>query len=195
MELTMEVREAIKKYDPMKPYTYADYITWGDDLRCELFDGEIIVMEAPSIDHQRVSRDLTVKFAVFLEGKKCEVFAAPFDVCLFGQGDLETTILQPDIVIICDDSKFDKKKCNGAPDLVIEILSPSTMKYDKHKKSDKYMQAGVREYWMVDPVNKNVSVCIFEKDNYSIGYYDNDDTVPVFILDGLTVPLKDIFKY
>ena len=193
-EKTMTVNEAIKKYNPQRPYTYADYASWEDDPRCELIDGEIVVMEAPSVAHQRVIRELFVQLAVYLKGKQCEAFFAPFDVCLFGKGDEDTTVVQPDILIICNDSKLDTKRCNGAPDMVIEVLSPSTSKHDKHRKLSKYMNAGVREYWIVDPIEKSVSVNIFDSEPIFIGYYQADETVPVYVLDGFEISLQDVFK-
>ena len=189
----MEVSEAIKKYDPKRPYTYADYVTWDDDLRCELIDGDIVVMDAPSTDHQRVLVEMSRQLANFLVGKPCEVLVAPFDVCLFGKGDEDTTVVQPDILVICDHSILDEKRCNGAPDLVIEILSPSTSKHDKHRKHNNYMRAGVREYWMVDPDRESVDVCIFERENF-FGYYERDETIPVYVLDGFEISLRDVFK-
>ena len=190
----MEVSEAIKKYDPKRPYTYADYITWEDDPRCELIDGEVIVMEAPSIEHQRISKKLFRQLDLFLEGKKCEVFYAPIDVCLSGKGDDDTTVVQPDIVVICDHRILDEKRCNGAPDFVIEILSPSTKKYNKHQKMNKYMNAGVREYWIVDPDSETVAVHVFDRDNFFIGYYEYDESVPVHVLGGFEISLRDVFK-
>ena len=188
------VNEAIRKYDPQKPYTYADYASWDDDVRCELIDGEIVVMDAPSTTHQRVLRDLFLLFAKFLDGKKCEVLIAPFDVCLFGLGDEDTTVVQPDILVVCDDSLIDEKRCNGAPDLVIEILSPSTEKHDRHRKLSKYMNAGVRECWIIDPYKKNVAVHLKDNKILSFTYYENDETMPVHVLEGLEISLRDVFK-
>jgi len=189
----MEVSEAIRRYDPKRPYTYADYASWEDDIRCELIYGEIVVMDAPSFDHQRILTELIRQLANFLVGNKCVVVPAPFDVCIFGKGDDDTTVVQPDIVVICDKTVLDKKRCNGAPDFVVEILSPSTAKYDKQRKLNIYVKAGVRECWIVDPDNKNVSVYIHDKEYVSLGYYENDETVPVHVLEGCEITLKDVF--
>jgi len=193
-EKTMTVSEAIRKYDPQRPYTYADYVSWENDPRCELIDGEIVVMDAPSLNHQRISGELFRQLANYLFDKKCEVFAAPSDVCLFGLGDDDTTVVQPDVFVVCDESKIDEKRCNGAPDFIIEILSPSNAKHDKERKLNKYMKARVREYWIVDPVNKNVSVYIFNQEIPVIGYYECDEVIPVHILDDCKITLQDVFK-
>ena len=189
----MEVREAIRKYNPKKPYTYADYVGWDDDIRCELINGEIVVMDAPSFDHQRILMELSRQLANFLVGKKCVIVPAPFDVCIFGKGDDDTTVVQPDIVVICDKAILDKKRCNGAPDFVIEILSPSNAKYDRQRKLNIYINAGVRECWIVDPESKNISVYIHDKEQISLGYYENDDIIPVYVLEGCEISLKDVF--
>ena len=191
----LTVSEAIKKYDPKKPYTYADYASWDDDVRCELIDGEIVVMDAPSFDHQRVLRDLFRPIDNFLLGKKCEAFFAPCDVCLFGLGEEDTTVVQPDILVICDESLLiNTKRCNGAPDFVIEILSPSTAKHDKHRKLNKYMDAGVRECWIVDPDSKSITVHLNIDGILSYRYYENDVMVPVHVLEGLEISLQDVFN-
>ena len=190
----LTVSEAIRKYDPKKPYTYADYASWDDDVRCELIDGEIIVMEAPSTNHQRVLMELLRQFANYLVGKQCEVFAAPFDVCLFGLGDEETTVVQPDIVVICDGSILDEKRCNGAPDLVVEVLSPSNAKHDRERKLNKYINAGICECWLVDPVNKNVTVHLNKSKVVSFNFYESNEIIPVHVLEGCEISLQDVFK-
>ena len=188
------VNEAIRKYDPKRPYTYADYASWDDDVRCELIDGEIVVMDAPSFDHQSISMELSRQLANFLYGKTCKVLAAPFDVCLFGLGDEDTTVVQPDILVICDESLLiDKKRCNGAPDLVIEILSPSNAKHDRERKLNKYINAGVRECWLVDPVNKNVTVHLNKNKIVSFAFYEGDEVIPVHVLKGCEISLQDVF--
>ena len=191
----MEVSEAIRKYNPQKPYTYADYASWDDDIRCELIDGEIIVMDAPSFEHQGILMELSRQLANFLVGKQCRVFAAPCDVCLNGKGDEDDTVVQPDIVVICDELKLiDKKKCNGAPDMAIEVLSPSTLRYDRIRKLDKYLQTGVREYWIVDPVDKSVDVHILENDKYVITAYQRNEAISVHVLDGCIIELQMVFS-
>jgi len=189
----MEVNETAKKYDQLKQYTYEDYAGWNDDVRYELIDGKAYMMSAPSVTHQSISMELSRQIASFLVGKQCSVFAAPFDVCLFGKGDEDDTVVQPDIVVICDREKLDTKRCNGAPDMIIEITSPSTSRHDRITKLNKYMQAGVREYWVVDTDDKGVAVHILENGKYVISAYEGTETISVNILDECTIILPDVF--
>ena len=175
-------------------YTYADYATWGDDVRCELIDG-VVYMMAPgaSQSHQSASGELFRQFANFLFGKPCKVFHPPFDVCLNADGDDDKTVVQPDLFVVCDRSKLDGKRCNGAPDLVIEILSPSSASRDTLLKFNKYMQAGVREYWIVDTEDKIVRVCLLRDGKYEFTDFIEPDTIQVSILEGCQIELKRVF--
>ncbi|MDR1931698.1 MAG: Uma2 family endonuclease, partial [Spirochaetales bacterium] len=113
-------------------YTYADYLEWGEDVRAEIIDGEVFMMSPPLRAHQGILGNLFFKLAAFLEGKPCEVYPAPFGVRLFPKNDFsDDTVLEPDIVVVCDLSKLDDRGCNGAPDLIIEILSPSNARHDR----------------------------------------------------------------
>ena len=187
----MEVREAIQKY---KRYTYEDYCTWGDDERRELIDGVPYAMAAPSWRHQEISGQLNRLIGNYLVGKPCKVLAAPFDVRLIedAYGD---TVVQPDISVICDQSKLDDKGSIGAPDMVIEILSPSTAMLDKLLKFKKYLQSGVREYWIVDPDSNTVAVHILKNGEYVTYAYGSDETIPVYVLEGCVIDLKEVFTY
>ena len=189
-----EVKEAKRKYKPAERYTYADYASWDDDNRYELIDGEVFMMSAPSVEHERISRELFVQLANFLKGKQCEVFDAPFDVCLSGKGDEDDTVVQPDILVICDKTKLDKQKCNGAPDMIIEIISPSSTKHDRLRKFNKYKQAGVREYWIADPVDQSIAVHILESGRYFIGAYKGEGSIPVHVLEGCEIDLSGVFS-
>ena len=192
----MEVEETARKYERAERpgrYTYADYASWDDENRYELIDGVAFIMSAPSTVHQRILTEMLRQLANFLYGKQCEVFIAPFDVCLNARGDDDDTVVQPDILVICDDSKLDKKRCNGAPDLVIEIVSPSSSRHDRFKKLNKYLYAGVREYWIVDPDDKILTVHVLEDSKYVIGAYGSDDSVPVNVLEGCEINLSEVF--
>jgi len=193
--MDLEVYEALRKYNQQgKLFTYSDYAGWEDGNRYELIDGVVHLMSAPTADHQRVLIRLARKFADYLDDKTCEVFVAPFDVCLSGKGDNDYTVVQPDILVICDESKIDNRYCNGAPDLVVEILSPSTSRMDRIKKQNKYLQAGVREYWIADPVDKNIVVNVLENGKYVIYAYDETDIISVRVLQDCNITLSDIFK-
>ena len=180
-------------------YTYADYYSWDDDKRWELIDGVAYAMAAPTAAHQRISRELISQFHGFLRGKPCEVFSAPFDVRLFANQDDETdesddTVVQPDLLVVCDSSKLsDGRSCKGAPDLVVEILSPSTASRDRIVKLQKYLEAGVREYWIVDPNAQTVRVFLLKDGKFTRRKYGETDIVPVTVLPGLTINLPDVF--
>jgi len=175
-------------------YTYADYCTWDDSERWELIDGVPYSMSpAPATVHQRISIAIVGQLYGFLRGKTCEVFHAPFDVRLNAAGDDDDTVVQPDIVVVCDSSKLDGKGCNGAPDIVIEILSPATARLDKMLKFNKYLRAGVREYWIVDPDTKTVSTYILKNGEYMARAYGDADTVPVYVLEGCRIDLQGVF--
>jgi len=174
-------------------YTYTDYLTWGDDVRYELIDGVPYMMSAPTVTHQGISMSLSVIFGSYFEGKKCRVFAAPFDVRLnFDKED--NTVVQPDLVIICDPDKLDDgKSCKGAPDLVVEILSPSTAKMDLLKKRNLYEKYDVKEYWIVDPVGATVDVLLLENGVYQLQDYEKSDIIPVNIFKDLEIDLTRVF--
>jgi len=189
-----EVNEAIRKYDEDKRFTYADYESWDDDNRYELIDGIAYMMSAPTTEHQSILGELYLQLATWLKGKSCKVFLSPYDVCLNGLGDDDDTVVQPDIIVICDESKIDKKRCNGAPDMVIEILSPSTSKRDLFVKLEKYKKAGVREYLIVDPDAKTVNVHLLENGRYIVNSYKSDETIAVNVLNGCAITLSDVFS-
>lgn len=141
---------------PQTPrYTYGDYRQWQGDERFELIDGEAVLMSpAPRIRHQRVLGTLYRQIADFLDASPCEVLLAPVDVRLpkAGEPDDEvTTVVQPDLVVVCDSTRIDDLGVRGAPDLVVEILSPATAGRDEILKRDLYERSGVREYWLIDP--------------------------------------------
>jgi len=183
-----EVREALPDYERL--YTVEDYNSWDESFRCELYEGALIVAEAPTTRHQGILTEILTKIHIFLKDKQCKVFPAPFSVRLF---ENEETIFEPDIVVICDDSKLNERGVDGAPDMVIEILSPSTARLDKKLKYDKYQKAGVREYWIVDPDNNLLEANRLSDEKYTTKIYTEADKAPVTILDGFEINLADVF--
>ncbi len=184
---------------PDELFTYAYYVTWPDEERWELIDGVPYDMTpAPNSYHQDISMNLSTEIKVFLKGKKCKVYAAPFDVRLpeANQSDDEIlTVVQPDISVICDRSKVDKNGCKGAPDLIIEILSPTTSKKDRIIKFYTYERFGVKEYWLVSPDDKSVEVFILgENGKYGRPeFYTEEKILPCHTLEGLNINLAEIF--
>jgi len=181
-------------------FTYVDYVNWPEDERWELIDGYAYNMSpAPSRRHQKISRDLAVQIANFLTGKSCEVYFAPFDVRLpeadEQDEDIET-VVQPDIVVICDKNKLDDKGCRGAPDLIIEILSPFTAPKDMKIKLSLYEKHGVKEYWVVHPIDNIVMVFKLGKNKkYSKPeVYTEEDKIKTAILEGLEIELSKVFQ-
>ena len=181
-----------------KLYTLADLLEWDDNIRYELYDGVPVALASPSNPHQLISGEMFRQIANYLVGKKCEVYPAPFDVCLFAEeGDFPEdvgTVVQPDISVVCDPKKTGGHGCQGAPDFVIEIISPSTARYDKLTKHRLYQRAGVREYWLVDPDAKTVAVHLLQDGQYgSPDFYFAGMTVPVSILEDCQVDLTTVF--
>ncbi len=180
-------------------FTYGDYLKWDDNERWELIDGSAYNMTpAPRPLHQLVLGELHYQLKSFFRGKKCQVFAAPFDVSLpeFDESDeLITTVVQPDISVVCDRDKVNEAGCKGAPDLIIEILSPSTAGKDQKIKLLKYEQSGVREYWIVDPINRTVYVYLLSENGVygRPSVYVEADSPEVKIFPGLVIDLESVF--
>ena len=173
-------------------YTYADYSVWESDERWELIDGVPYAMAAPLIIHQRVSVKILRQLSAFLHNKTCEVFHAPTDVRLSADAE-DDTVVQPDLIVVCDESKIDEKGIAGAPDLVVEILSPASASHDMIRKYMLYLKANVPEYWIVDPVTQTVIVNIMHEGKYTGMPYEKTAVVPVSVLDGLTIDLAEVF--
>ena len=185
---------------PNKRYSYADYLTWQDDRRRELLDGRIFeLMAAPLRQHQDISINLLRPIANYLDDKKCKIYSAPFDVRLPNKqkdGDKKTyTVVQPDLVVVCDLSKLDRRGCVGAPDLIVEITSPSTIHRDLQDKFKLYQKSGVREYWIVQPEDQSLTVFLLKKKRYKlVGIYASNSRVKVSIFEDLSIDLAQVFK-
>jgi Uma2 family endonuclease len=175
-------------------YTYADVLEWDENVRAEIVDGELYMMSPPTRFYQDIIWELSGQLRNFLQGKPYKGYTAPFGVRLFPTDDQsDDTFVEPDIVVVCDSSKLDDRGCNGAPDLVIEILSPATARYDRVVKFRKYLEAGVREYWIVNPDEKTVQVHVLDNGRYVTKTYDETDEVPVTVLPGCVIALPLVF--
>ncbi|MCI8692757.1 MAG: Uma2 family endonuclease [Lachnospiraceae bacterium] len=181
-------------------YTFADVLSWDESEHIEIINGEAFAMAAPSRMHQKISMELSRQLANYLEGKKCEVYPAPFSVRLFEQdGDAPEdvdTLVEPDISVICDRNKLDQYGCKGAPDMVIEVLSPSSHRHDQLVKLNLYQQAGVREYWIVDPENRIVRVMLLSDAGFLQPHeiYQQGDIARVTVLEGCFIELGKVFS-
>ena len=191
------IKEESTEYQASKrqgEYDVLDYLAFPQEVRVELIDGTIYEMASPSDVHQLICDEINMRFREYIRKKhgKCITITAPLDVQLDCD---EKTMVQPDVSIICDRSKFRNGRVAGAPDLVAEVLSPATQRRDVSLKMGKYMNAGVREYWIVDPVKKRVSVYEFEKDIFPV-MYTFEHKVPVGIFDGeCEVDFTEIYEY
>jgi len=188
-----------------KGYTYADYLTWDDDKRWEIIEGVAyekiegpsIVSDmspAPSRKHQAIVANLVRKIGTYLMGKSGRIFPAPFDVRFSESGNV--TIVQPDLSIFCSNEYLDESGASGAPDWIVEILSPYTLQKDMGLKFQLYEKSGVKEYWIVDPAKKNVSVFISGKN----GRYERrsesgeNENIFSFVYPDLEINLREIFS-
>jgi len=171
-------------------YTSEDYWNLPEGQRAELIDGKLYAMAPPSFIHQKLIQQLGRTIGNHIAGKKrdCEVIPAPFAVNL---GADDKTWVEPDISIICDKNKISDRGCMEAPDWIIEIVSPSSTRMDYAIKLFKYRTTGVREYWIVNPMNKTVQIYSFENDEDSNQFFF-DDEVPVHIFDGLSIKISDL---
>jgi Uma2 family endonuclease len=188
---------SLDQLDPNGSYTYADYLLWQFEERVELLRGKIRQMSTTSRLHQGIATGLTRVFANALWKSTCKVYAAPFDVRLTrAYKDKEViTVVQPDLCVICDPSKLDARGCNGAPDLVIEILSPGNSRTEMRDKFDLYQEAGVLEYWIVNPTEKMIQVWKLNEQGFFIGLPPKveGDVVTTPIIANLQVDVTEAF--
>lgn len=193
------VREAEVAYEVHREkrqgeYTVEDYLAWPEDERIELIDGVIFYMDAPVTKHQLIKTEIGTILRNYIKKNKglCIPFAAPIDVQL----DMDDkTMVQPDVLIVCDWSKLKNGRLFGASDFVAEVLSPSTRKKDMYIKLSKFANADVREYWIVDPDKKRVMIYDFESDDF-VKVYTFEDKVSVAIFNGeCEVDFAEIYDY
>lgn len=195
----MKIITDIKQLDLNKSYTYADYLTWNFMERVELILGKIFLMSpTPTSKHQFISGLMSAEFVTFLKRTSCRVFSAPFDVTLpiKNKNGEANTVIQPDICVICDHEKITEKGCVGAPDLIVEIVSGNSVKRDLHEKYNIYEQSGVKEYWIVHPNDKTMSIFLLDKTGKYVSsrpltYGDN---VASNVLPGFEIDLNEVFQ-
>lgn len=189
----------VEEPDPSISYSYADYLNWKFEERLELFRGRIFKLSAPNTKHQQTALNIGTGLHNFLKGKKCNAFIAPFDVRLPVKNKKKdeevSTVVQPDVCVICDETKLDERGCCGAPDLVIEILSPGNSKKEVRLKHEIYEEAGVKEYWIVFPNEETIAVFQlldtgkFDKAEMFAG----NDIIYSQAVAGFSISLTDIF--
>ena len=183
-----------------RTYTYADYLGWPAEERWEVIHGIPYAMsQGPDRQHQEISRNLLIAFGNYLKSKKCQVYAAPFAVRLPQASETEkttSTVIQPDITIVCDPDKLDHQGCKGAPDLIVEILSRSTASHDVIRKRKLYEANGVLEYWIVDPLHQ-ITARFYLSEELSEyrapDYFAKDDIISPIIFPELKIDLNEIF--
>jgi Uma2 family endonuclease len=191
---------SLKQLDLNKQYSYADYLKWEIKERVELFKGFVRQMSAPSRIHQKLSWNLERQMDIYFESKKCDIYHAPFDVRLtvFDKTkDKEIlTVVQPDICMICDEKKLDKRGCLGSPDLIVEIQSPGNTKREMKDKFELYEEAGVREYWIVDSVQNFVLIYYLNEAGKYIGTkpYSQEEIFNSVIFPELEIDLNKVFE-
>ncbi len=178
--------------------TLADALGWDEDERMELIDGDPVMMAPPTRAHQEAVTALVGQIYDCLKGKKCKVYAAPFAVRLFEEAGEDPedvdTMVEPDVSVVCDPSKLDDIGCRGAPDFVAEVLSPSSKRHDRLVKLELYQRAGVPEYWIVDPEQKTVQVCVLDGDSYRVAaLYTESEVARIRVLDNCFVDLARVF--
>lgn len=190
---------SLDQLDPNGSYTYADYLLWQFEERVELLRGKIRKMAAPNRRHQGIATGLTRLFANALWKSPCKVYVAPFDVRLtrfsVAKNKDVTTVVQPDLCVICDPAKLDDRGCNGAPDLIIEILLPGNSRTEMKDKYELYQDAGVLEYWITDPTEKMIQVFKLNEEGRYIGLQPavEGDLLTTPIIPNLQVDVTEVF--
>lgn len=157
----------LEQLDPNASYTYADYLKWKFKERVEIIKGKILAMSpAPTRLHQDISLKLTLRFVQTFENNPCKLYVAPFDVRFPDKEGNVKTVVQPDLCVICDQNKLDDKGCVGAPDLIVEILSPGNTRKEMKNKYELYQEQGVKEYWIVSPETRVIQIFVLQGDKY-----------------------------
>lgn len=179
-------------------YSYQDLLDMDDENRYEIIDGELYLMSSPSVIHQMLVGEIYFQIRSYLQGKKCKVFVSPLDVRFSKEKDFKKIwdVVEPDIMVVCDQDKIDEKGIAGAPDVLIEVLSPSTRRRDKLQKFNLYQQKGVKEYWWVDPEEMVVYPYVLNKEGiYTLAkIYALEEPIKIQQLKNCTINLKDFIE-
>jgi Uma2 family endonuclease len=171
-------------------YTYNDYLAWPDDTRYELIDGVSYAMSSPTVRHQDILLNLAFAMKPVFKGQPCKLFAAPLDVALS-----EDTVVQPDLLVVCDPKKITDTCIRGTPDLVVEILSPSSSWHDRLRKFKRYADAGVKEYWIVSPDVATVEIFTLENGAFRIHEaFMQQERLQSALFPGLSFDMADVFE-
>ena len=195
-ETNPKVEEPISSYGSL--LTYADYLTMELEEMVEIIRGKLFRMSAaPNTGHQEIRWNLNFVIGGYLRNKDCKAYAAPFDVVLPVRNEkaqTATTVVQPDLCVVCDTTKLQEAGCFGPPDLIIEILSKSTTKKDLNDKYDIYQEAGVREYWIVMPLERLVEVFVLNDGKYQrVHTYYEEEVMTSSIFPDMHIDLKEVF--
>lgn len=194
----MDVITDIKQLNLNQHYSYEDYMSWRFPQRVELIDGKVFELSpAPNLKHQRISMTLSLNLGNGLnrlDQKRCQVFAAPFDVVL--QKGSRSTIVQPDICIICDSAKLTKQGCEGAPEIIFEILSPGNSKREMRDKFELYEMNGVLEYYIVDPANETIFLYRLDENQSYVNTKPliEGDVIQSQVINGLAIDVAAVFQ-
>jgi len=180
--------------DDTKEWTYEDVQKLDDENRYEVINGKLYMLASPSTVHQRLSVEISGQIRNYLEGKTCEVFAAPMNVFLDEKMQKSNKAVQPDIFIVCDKNKKGKNHIIGVPDLIIEILSPTNMFHDKDTKLDLYLETGVKEYWIVDPIYRRITKYVLKEEAYLMTRYRITEKVKSYLFPGLAIDISEIYE-
>lgn len=195
----LPIPSTVNEIDYTASYSYRDYLRFQFEDRLELIKGKVFLMGAPARLHQKIFGFIFNKFYNFLENKRCEVYGAPFDVRLPQKSKADKdiyTVVQPDIVIVCDPNKLDRRGCIGAPDLIVEILSPGNSKKERVYKYNAYEEHAVSEYWIVDPPKRIISQYLLNDEGKfeSIAVPAQNETLTSALFPSFSLNLGEVFK-
>lgn len=182
-----------KKYVD-QTFTLEEYLALPENERMEILEGMPYLLASPSVSHQIIALAFASSFREALQGKPCQAFIAPLDVFLDAADVRRPTVVQPDVFVVCDRKKLDDRGCHGAPDLIVEVLSPGTRQHDQVRKMNLYWRHGVREYWLADPEIRVIEQFVWDEKGYLLGgFFRAGDKLPVRVLADCVLDVSEIF--